>query len=118
MEMKDQEHRLQCACVRWFALQYPHLRGLLFAVPNGGARDAVTGARLKAEGVVPGVADLILLHPNATYCALAIEMKTDKGRQSQSQKDWQLRLEGNGGKYVVCRSLDQFIEAITTYLSI
>ena len=113
----DQEHRLQCACVRWFSLQYPQLQGLLFAVPNGGARDQVTGARLKAEGVVAGVADLILLHSNDTYCALAIEMKTPKGRQSPSQKDWQLRFEGNGGKYVICRTLEEFINTIKDYLS-
>lgn len=24
------EHRLQCACVRWFALAYPGLRGAAF----------------------------------------------------------------------------------------
>lgn len=34
-----------------------------FAVPNGGRRDAKTGARMKYEGVVRGVADLILLIP-------------------------------------------------------
>lgn len=35
--MKDLEHRLQCACVRWFAYQHPELKGTLFAVPNGGS---------------------------------------------------------------------------------
>ena len=79
----DAEHRLQQACVRWFALQYPKHQGRLFAVPNGGRRDAVTGAKLKAEGVVPGVSDLILLKSNCRYGALLIEMKTDKGRQKR-----------------------------------
>lgn len=37
------EHRIQQACVRWFNLQYPHLRGRLFAVPNGGRRDVGQG---------------------------------------------------------------------------
>ncbi len=31
----------------------------LFAVPNGGRRDGVTRCEVKAEGVIPGVADLI-----------------------------------------------------------
>lgn len=44
----DEEHRLQVACVRWFRLQYPALSHALFAVPNGGRRDAMTGAKLKA----------------------------------------------------------------------
>lgn len=52
----DEEHRIQCTCVRWFRLKYPHLFARLFAVPNGGRRDGITGARLKAEGVLPGVA--------------------------------------------------------------
>ena len=41
----DEEHRIQCVCVRWFALQYPRLKGRLFAVPNGGRRDATTAAK-------------------------------------------------------------------------
>ena len=62
----DEEHRIQTACVRWFRLKYPHLFARLFAVPNGGRRDGITGARLKEEGVLAGVADLILLVPTPT----------------------------------------------------
>lgn len=51
---RDEEHRLQCACVRWFAYRHPELSCRLFAVPNGGRRDATTAAKLKAEGVSPG----------------------------------------------------------------
>lgn len=113
---KDDEHRLQVACVRWFSLQYPKLRNVLFAVPNGGRRDAVTGARLKAEGATAGVADLILLKCNRFYGALCLEMKTSAGRQSNEQKQWQKDAEANGQKYVVCRSLDDFMREINTYL--
>lgn len=114
----DEEHRIQTACVRWFRLKYPHLSPRLFAVPNGGRRDGVTGARLKAEGVLAGVADLILLVPNAGYHALLIEMKTPKGRQSESQKAWQQEVCAEGEyKYVVCRSLDDFIREVDVYLT-
>ncbi len=114
----DEEHRIQCACVRWFNLQYPKLRGRLFAVPNGGRRDAATAARLKAEGVVPGVADLVLLMSNHGYGALLIEMKTSVGRQSDSQKKWEKTVCANAEyKYVVCRSLDDFIREVDSYLS-
>ena len=126
--MNAHEHRIQCACVRWFAYQYPQYEGLLFACPNGGARDKVTGAMLKAEGVIAGVADLILLVPsNHTTLddgrtwyrpihALCIEMKTEKGRQSPEQKAWQKKIEAHGYKYAVCRSLDDFIETVNGYL--
>lgn len=45
--MRHREHELQVASVRWFRLQYPEYAPLLFAVPNGGARD-------KREGVPQG----------------------------------------------------------------
>lgn len=113
---KDDEHRIQCSCVNWFRLAYHHYHHSLFAVPNGGRRDKVTGARLKAEGVLAGVADLILLVPNATYHALLIEMKTRTGQQAVTQKQWQHHIEPLGYKYVVCRSLDEFRTEINNYL--
>lgn len=114
----DEEHRIQTACVRWFRLKYPRLAARLFAVPNGGRRDGITGARLKEEGVLAGVADLILLVPNADYHALLIEMKTPTGRQSESQKTWQQAVAGNDDYlYVVCRSLEEFMKVIEEYLT-
>ena len=124
--MNQEEHNLQCACVKWFAYQHPELAGLLFAVPNGGARSKATAGKLKAEGVVPGVADLILLVPQwfttwrgqegCNWAGLCIEMKTKTGRQSTDQGLWQLKVEKYGYKYAVCRSLDDFINTIENYL--
>lgn len=113
---REDEHRIQCACVRWFRLKYSSLYHLLFAVPNGGVRDKVTGAKMKAEGVLAGVADLILLVPNARYHGLCIEMKTKTGRQSDSQKIWETHVVGQGYRYAVCRSLDDFMTTIQDYL--
>lgn len=125
--MREEEHNLQCACVRWFNLQWPEYRGLLFAVPNGGARSKATAGKLKAEGVVAGVADLILLVPRsfhitdeyeADHChALCIEMKTAKGRQSPEQMEWQYKVESKGYRYRVCRSLDEFMAVVDGYLT-
>lgn len=113
----DEEHRIQVSCVRWFRMSHPQLAPRLFAVPNGGRRDGITGARLKEDGVLAGVADLILLVPNAKYHALLIEMKTPKGRQSDSQRAWQRAVAGNGDYlYVVCRSLEEFIREVEKYL--
>ena len=113
---RDIEHQLQVACVNWFNLQYPMLRGCLIAVPNGGRRDPVTGARLKAEGATAGVADLILFHRGKDSGALLIEMKTPTGRQSPEQKRWQLKIQSQGYKYVVCRSLEEFMRVVTSYI--
>lgn len=114
--MNNDEHKLQCACVQWFNLQHRDLRGLLFAVPNGSYRSKATAGKLKAEGVVPGVADLILLVPKQWAFALCIEMKTPKGRQSPEQKAWQAIVEAQGYRYAVCRSFDDFTRTVNEYL--
>ena len=114
----DEEHQTQVACVNWFRLKYPRLRNILFAIPNGGRRDIKTGAVLKEEGVVAGVADLILLKRNKQYGALCVEMKTKSGSQSDTQKRWQKEVEAAGNKYVVCRSLEEFMKEVKNYLGI
>lgn len=112
----DEEHRIQSSCVQWFRLQYPTHATALFAVPNGGRRDRVSGAKLKAEGVLPGVSDLILLLPRGRHHGLLIEMKTERGKQSQAQRDWQRDMVHRGYKYMVIRSIDEFIDRVTDYL--
>lgn len=113
---KYEEHQKQKSMVDWFRLKYPSMRHNLFAVPNGGRRDASSGRRLKEEGVLPGVADLILLKSNRFYGALLIEVKTDKGKQSEYQKGWEEKITADGFKYVVVRSLDEFITVVENYL--
>ncbi len=63
-----------------------------------------------------GVADMILLIPKKGYASLCIEFKTEKGRQTQNQKDWQRVAEMHGNKYVIVHSFDEFVKAITAYL--
>ena len=103
--------------VKWFRLQYPDMKHNLFSVPNGGLRDEVTAAKMKAEGQLAGVSDLILLKSNRFYGALLIETKTKEGRQSDNQKDWQQKITNDGYKYVIVRSLDDFIREVKLYLS-
>lgn len=112
----DEEHRIQSACVRAFRYKYPQFRHNLFAVPNGGRRDKVTGAKLKAEGALAGVSDLIFLKSNRFYGALLIEMKIPKGRQQESQKEWERLISADGYKYVICHSASEFMQEIEDYL--
>ena len=113
---RDEEHRLQVQCVKWFRYAHPDLAPLLFAIPNGGARNEITGAKLKAEGVVAGVADLCLAVPRCGG-VLFIEMKTPTGRQSQSQLQWQAAVSIVGNTYVIIRTLEDFISTINYYLN-
>lgn len=114
--MRHLEHRTQKACVWWFRLQYPNLAGLLFAIPNGGARDAVTGRMLKEEGVLAGVADLFLSVPRHGLHGLYIEMKTEKGVVSYKQKEFAANVTHMGYGYEVCRSADDFRRVVSAYL--
>lgn len=115
--MRHEESQTQQACVRWFRLQYPGIASLLIAVPNGVRTSATQGRILKAEGMLAGVADLLLLLPRHGYGCLCIEMKTDKGLQSDSQKAWQQATENAPNKYVVCRDFYDFKQQIETYLA-
>jgi len=110
------EDALQQKCYFWFWNNYPHLRGLLFAVPNGGARDGKEGKKLQLTGVVPGVSDLILLYRTQAYL---IELKKDKkAKQRKHQKEWQKEVEHQGFTYFVVRSLVDFKRLIKTLVVI
>lgn len=114
--MLHEESRLQIQCVRWFRLQFHHLAANLIAIPNGGARRKSEAAIMKAEGVTAGAADLALFFPRGQYHGLFIEMKTPVGRQTEKQKEWQDAVETAGYKYVIARSIDQFIKIVNDYL--
>ena len=115
--MKHLEDNLQEACITWFRYQYPYLSKILFHAPNGGKRSLKEAMILKKQGVVPGVADLILLKSNANHNSLCIEMKSKEGIQTDNQKAWQKDCEVHNNAYFVCKSLDNFIEIINDYLN-
>lgn len=111
---KHEESKLQRACVTWFRLQYPEY--VLFAVPNGGFRNAKEAGILKAEGVLAGVADLFLMFPNKGYMGMFVEMKYGTGRQSEAQIKFQENSEKLGYRYVITSSLESFMKEINFYI--
>lgn len=110
------ESNLQMACKKYFDLHHPNFAPLLFAVPNGGKRNLNTARIMKAEGVVAGVADMILLVSNSQFNALCIEFKTEKGKQTENQRNWQRVAENNGSKYVIIRTFEEFCTTINDYI--
>jgi hypothetical protein len=108
------ESKLQIAMVKWFNFFYP--KRYLMAIPNGGNRSPITGAILKAEGVRAGVADLFLMEAVAPYNGLWIEVKLEKGRQSDKQKEFEQIATDKGYKYIIVRTMDQFRDGINDYL--
>lgn len=103
------EHAHQRAFFAWLAWMkhlnvYPKA-DRMFAIPNGGKRDPITAARLKAEGVKPGVPDTFYpvpspglmdgaMHVKASnvlfvkHCGLWLEFKKpQKGRERSQQSE-------------------------------
>jgi hypothetical protein len=103
--MKKRQHPeddLQKAVWEWYLWQQPGC--IMFAVPNGGVRNPREMARFKTMGLVPGVADLILLWGEGGG---AIELKVGKGKQSIAQKEFESCCESFEIPYRVCHSVDE-----------
>lgn len=117
--MKHHESNLQIACVRWFKyLQYPEYANLLFAIPNGGKRNAREAANLKKEGVTPGVSDLFLSIPRGKYHGLYIEMKWKNNDLTAKQKEFFKDASEQGYATTKINDFNLFIETVENYLSL
>ena len=135
--MVSRESIVQQGAVKWFNLQYPQYRGLLVHIPNEGRRTikvingrpvCIGGAKLKAEGLVKGAADLVLFVPNKYFHGLCLETKVElfdystgkekktKTYQSPEQKEWQALVESQGYRYEVYRNIDEFRKIVLEYL--
>ena len=119
--MKTLEHTEQVNLMKWWALachKYNLDERVLFAIPNGGERNIVVAARLKAEGVRSGVPDLFLACGHNSYNGLFIEMKKAKGgRVSDNQKCYLDILKTRGYAVVVCHGWNEARSAIEGYLA-
>jgi hypothetical protein len=88
--LRPTEHQIQASFFQWVRLQEAQTEEykLMHAIPNGGAREARTGAMLKAEGVRAGVLDVCWPIQRGTFAALHIEFKRPGGKLSPEQKTW------------------------------
>jgi hypothetical protein len=91
---------------------------LLYAIPNGGERNVLVAAKLKAEGVRAGVPDLHMPVARGGHHSLYIEMKKTGGRLSDVQIRFIAALEAAGNKVVVAYGWKEAVEAIKQYLSV
>lgn len=100
----------------------------IFHIPNGGKRSAATGAKLKAMGVMKGVADYkvmkvspkIIIYgasngPVIISKNLYLEFKHGANNQSFEQKEFEKMVTSCGHAYKVVRSIDEAINAIKEF---
>lgn len=99
------EHQLQQQIVKYWNTNYPKYRKCLFHVEQS-AKNGIQGSIQKALGVVSGVSDLILVLNGKV---LFLEVKTETGKQSPHQIEFQDQVSSLGHEYAIIRSLDDFI---------
>lgn len=99
-------------------LDQAHL--LWTATANGGKRDKRTAATLRAQGVKPGVPDILIFTPppSGVGIGLAIELKRpttrgkQRGRLSPHQRIWLEELRALGWRAEVAYGLDHALEIL------
>ena len=88
---------------------------LFFSVPNESITTGTEGKdfgraiNLKKMGVLPGVSDLVIGYRGKMYC---LELKNEKGKQSDRQKNFEQWCTDCGIPYVLVRSVDDVHEAL------
>jgi len=124
------EHQIQCAIVEWANIvdsPYVHstkdlihkkIGDFLIKNANEGKRSWAQGKKMKKEGLKKGVSDLFLAIPASNSAGLWIEVKTIKGKISESQEEWLRLMNFAGYGTALIRSVDEGIKTIKNYLGI
>lgn len=113
------EHDIQVAFMqlcRYHEHKYPALN-LIYAVPNGGARNVVVAKKLKAEGVRAGVPDVHLPVSRKIWIGLWIEFKAGKNKLSQKQVDYIALLRSENHFVEICYSAEEAFKQVEKYLT-
>ena len=112
--IKSEEAREQARLVAGLRRKWNDLpeefQPIVFAVPNGGARDAREGANLKVQGVLAGVPDLVILFPLGITCM--IEMKAKEGSVSKAQHEVHPHIQALGHTLIVAYSAEEALAAL------
>ena len=114
------EHAHQVALFAWAALnriKYPEL-AYMHAIPNGGLRDRITAAKLKAEGVKSGVSDVFLPVKRGAWSGLYIEMKKPGGKPTKEQLEFGQFALSQGFGFIVCDHWEKARDVIINYMEL
>ena len=123
MSLLEREIDVQIAICEYLRAVQHKMRFVFFSVQNeslsaGKTRGNFSGAdfgrlaKSKKAGLLPGVSDLVLVHKGRFY---ALEVKNQKGKLSDYQREFRDSVLLAGGEYAVVRSLDDVIVAMKTW---
>lgn len=89
----------------------------MYHTPNGGKRNRIEAAKLKRQGVKPGVPDIFLPAPRYGYHGLYVELKRQtEGAVSKDQAEWLEYLAHEGYVAAVCHGWYEAATLIMRYL--
>lgn len=109
--MRNPEAQLQRAVASYLSLVLPD-KVMWSAIGHGGG-GKIRGAQLKGMGLRRGLADFyIAWYTINGQQTLWIELKSKDGRQSDEQKQFQECVTNIGHSYIICRSIDEVVNAI------
>ena len=98
------EHQLQTSCSVFFGRALPLDATWTSVAPESDQRMSVAaGARRKARGCRGGWPDMQVIYRGQFH---GIELKIAGGKQSENQVLMQQEIERAGGKYAICRSVE------------
>lgn len=86
---------------------------IVFSVPNEGRRSRAATGVLKAMGMLPGVADLVIVSPGGRCHFL--EVKTARGKLSPQQREFRCRCRALDVPHAVVRSVDDVARALADW---
>lgn len=98
-------------------LKWPEL-ALAFHIANGGSRNKIEAARLKAQGVKAGIPDIFIPVARQGFHGLFIELKRRAGgRLSAVQKEVIPLLREQGYLVEVCEGWNEAADLIERYMA-
>lgn len=99
-----------------FARYLDALGVLWYHPPNGGSRHKLEAVNLKRDGVKAGVPDVCICEARKGFHGFYIELKVAYNTPTAHQLKFMERLESNGYKIAITKSLDEAIHLIDEYL--
>lgn len=112
--------RLPIATTAGEVVEVTRLSEVLLWIPNGvGKLKPQVAAKMKAQGIRPGVPDLFLPIPVGQFHGLWIELKAappQRSTISELQLEWLRRLQRCGYAATVCRGWVEAKDALVAYL--
>lgn len=92
-------------------LQFKQNKGELFYLRLNSGQTIITndeGIRRRISGCPPGTADFLVLLGVPIWCwMMFLELKSEKGKQTDEQKEFEATVKKFGAEYRVIRSLEE-----------